>query len=94
MNENIKNQSKILIENRSSLNLYGVDELLDFDSEHIDLILCGAKMSIEGNDLHITSLDLESRSICTEGIVMGIYFYEEYGRTESKGIISKLFSRQ
>lgn len=93
MEDNNKKQSKISVLNRQSCELYGVEELLDFDFEHINLVLDGTKMCIEGQELHISKLDLENKTIQTDGVVNALYFYDS-SKESKKGPLSRLFFKQ
>ncbi len=93
MDRSLNMQNSIIIERRNSITISGVDNLCDFDSEHVNLVLCGSKMCIEGENLHISQLSLEKTDLHIDGKLTALYFYDDTAVKDNKSLISRLFSR-
>ena len=73
------------------LTLTGVKEVKGFDEENVSLsTTCGA-MTVEGEGLHITLLDLEHGNVTVEGHLSALYYTKErvgggglFGRWKNK----------
>lgn len=64
----------IHVENREYASVTGVKDVLSFNENEIVLLSDGGGMTIEGNDLHITKLNLDEGQIIIEGQVTAIEY--------------------
>lgn len=80
----------ISITDRRKIELTGIKSVESFDEYTILLSADGAKLTVEGEQLNITVLDLERGKICAEGII-GAVFYSDSTEHRSKNFFAKLF---
>ena len=79
-------QSSVIINNRSVISLTGIDEVVSFDTETVILIGCGDTMTIDGQDLNITKLSLDSGEVVIEGRIDGLFYTQ--AKQQRRGIFS------
>ena len=79
----------VVIENRQSLTVSGVEDVGRFDETTIELTTSQGTMVVTGEDLHIEKLSLDGGDLKVEGHVYAIS-YEDDG-TERGGFLSRLF---
>ena len=74
-----KKHSLEMIE-RKTMTLQGIDDVISFDEGCIVLLsVCGI-ISIDGKDMHIVSLDLDTGRVEISGTVNGIIYPESTGK--------------
>lgn len=82
---------RILINNRKSGTISGVNDVVAFDTERIVLDTVGGLLTIKGQKLHVKRLSVEKGEVDIEGIVDG-FFYKEQNRTDKdQSLMKKLF---
>ncbi len=69
--------------NREKLELDGIQDVLSFDEMSIYLITENGNLLVEGNDLHITTLDVVSGNLIIEGFVRSMVYNDK--ETNKKG---------
>ncbi|MDE6261049.1 MAG: sporulation protein YabP [Oscillospiraceae bacterium] len=79
----------VVIENRQSLTVSGVEDVERFDENTIVLSTSMGSMVVAGEDLHIEKLSLDGGDLKVEGHVDAIS-YEDDGN-ERGGFLSRLF---
>ena len=88
MEDNIRVNQTVIIENRKKFVISGVKDVISFDEETVMLDTTLGKMVIKGDNLHIMNFNNESGDITGEGKVHAmIYTADE----KSGGFFSKLF---
>lgn len=91
--KNTQNQSEnqeLFLKGRKTLSLTGVKEVEGFDEENVLLeTLCG-RMTITGEGLHVSVLDVEKGVVTLQGRVDGLFYETE--PSEKKGFFAR-FSR-
>ena len=88
MQENIINNSNMIIEQRKKLTLTGVKDCLTFDEETIILNTALGKLAIKGIALHILNFDTSSGDFTAEGKINAVVYTAE----ESKGgFLNRIF---
>lgn len=88
MEDNIRVNQSVIIENRKKFVISGVKDVISFDEETVMLDTALGKMVIKGDNLHIMNFNNESGDITGEGKVHAmIYTADE----KSGGFFSKLF---
>ena len=87
--ETNETKASLILWNRKTLNLTGIADVVSFDEMNVYLITReNGNLLIEGNDLHITTLDVSTGSMTIEGMICSmIYNDKEVKKKES------LFSR-
>ncbi len=81
--------SDVRINNRSSIDISGVEEVISYDERSIVLVVCGVKMIVEGDDLRVTELSVDDGRVCAIGKI-GAVLYEE-GTVKKSGFLSSIF---
>ena len=84
----------LVLKARRQLRVCGVKEILRFDDTVVTLDTVCGEMTIEGEQLHINTLSVESGVIELDGLVNGMYYAEESSatRTDRRGLLARLFS--
>ena len=83
-----KKKANLQLTNRERLELDGVEDVLSFDEMSVYLVTKSGNLLVEGNDLHITTLNVESGDLVIEGYVRSIAYNDK--ETNKKG---SFFSR-
>ncbi|MBQ8408864.1 MAG: sporulation protein [Clostridia bacterium] len=61
---------------REGINVTGVSDVVSFDDKGVVLeTVCGS-MAIEGESLHITTLNISDGRVVVEGRINGVYYFE------------------
>ncbi len=81
---------RLVLENRSHMEITGVLDLLVFDESEIVLETSGGVLNIRGAELHMNTMTLEKGLLILDGDVAEI-FYEEPGmlKKQKAGFMSK-----
>lgn len=81
--------TKLVLANRSTLNLTGVNKVYSATESCISLMLGGDNVLIDGENLHVNKLDIDTGVVDIDGIVNAIKF----GKSKnSKNFIKRIFS--
>ncbi len=86
MDENIRSNNNIIIENRKKFNISGVKDVISFDEETVVLECVLGRLVLKGMGLHIGSFAAETGDLLGEGKVNAVVY-----TAEEKG--GNLFSR-
>ena len=88
----VKRKHDIVLKSRKNMSIDGVENVVSFDDSQIELVTTCGDITIEGSDLHISVLELESGVVELDGNVEGI-FYTDKNRNDNKtrGFMAKLF---
>lgn len=95
MNE-IKNQQEqkheIILRARNRMSISGVRDVVSFDETQVELVtLCGG-LAVEGRELHVSKLELESGIVELDGKVDGMYYADEKtAEGKKQGFFERLF---
>lgn len=84
--KNIKNDHNIIIENRKSMNVSGITDVNSFDEKVICLYTQLGELTIQGKELHIDSMSVETGNLTITGDIWAII----YGDRDRKGPLSFL----
>ena len=79
----------IHIDNRELMSVTGVKDVLNFNEQEVSLVTEAGELHIEGNDLHITKLNLDDG----QGVIEGELIALEYAdlREAKGGLFSRMF---
>lgn len=55
----------------------GVTEVISFDENNVIMGTAEGSLTLDGNGLNITKLDLENGVVCVEGRLVGMYYIEQ-----------------
>lgn len=83
----------ITITDRRKIELTGIKAVSSFDEYVIALEAVNGRLTIEGERLNITVLDLDRGVVCAEGIINATVFADKEDNTE-KGFFSGLFGNR
>ncbi len=75
---------------RRELVLDGIVGVTGFDENSVSLTTALGRMIVDGSELHITKMSLESGEVTVSGKINGI-FYETDGEPKKAGIFGRLF---
>ncbi|NLT10139.1 MAG: sporulation protein YabP [Ruminococcus sp.] len=81
-----KQNHNLILENRRSLNLSGVTDVDSFDEKTISLYTEMGELTIQGRDLHIDAISVETGNMSITGDIWAVV----YGDKDRKGPLSAL----
>lgn len=87
---NIKQNQNLILQNRKNLSISGITDVDSFDEKAICLYTQLGELTIQGKELHIDSMSVETGDMTITGDIWAIV----YGDKERKGPLSlmgKLF---
>ena len=88
MSENTVKKPHILtLDNRSLLTLTGVEDVVGFDEETINIRLSDCTLVVKGASLHISKLSLDSGDVVIDGRIGSL----QYIGAAARNLRSKLF---
>ncbi len=92
LNNATKRAHKMVLSNRRTCNLTGINDVLSFDVNEIILETDLGMLMIKGNELHVNRLTLEKGEVDIEGRVDSFTYSEQAG-TANKGesLLTRLF---
>ena len=70
-------KSTLTLQNRKTLSLDGVSDVLSFDESTVLLKTALGTLTVEGSGLHILQLDLESGRVTVEGSVSALLYSDK-----------------
>ena len=82
----IKQNHNLILENRKSLSISGITDVDSFDEKEISLYTQLGELTIQGRELHIDSMSVETGDMTITGDIWAII----YGDRDKKGPISAL----
>lgn len=88
MSENIvKKPHTLMLDNRSLLSLSGVEDVVGFDDQTINIRLSDSSLVVKGSSLHISKLSLDTGDVVIDGVISSL----QYLGASNKSLRSKLF---
>ena len=73
---------------RKGINISGVREVLSFDDSGVSLETECGSMAVEGEDLHVTVLNITEGKVAIEGKINGVYYFDR-NSDKKRGFFSK-----
>ncbi len=80
----------LFLENRNVLSMTGVTDVDNFDERSITLYTQLGELVIQGRDLHINSMNVETGDLSVEGDIWSLV-YGDKDRKKTPTVFSKLF---
>jgi sporulation protein YabP len=81
----------VIIRGRQHLELTGVTSVDSFDEERIFLGTTGGALALEGEEMHITGLDLEAGRVTVTGKLSALVYRQSgSSRIKGKNIVQRL----
>ena len=75
--ETNENKASLILYQRKTLQLCGIEDVISFDELSIYLITKNGNLLIEGTDLHITTLDISSGNMTVDGLINAIIYNDK-----------------
>ena len=89
-NTEIQKNHGVLIRARERLEITAVTDVISFDEESVNLDTAMGEMLIDGEDLHVGTLDTVKGVVVISGKINGLYYRTEQPRKKGiRGIFSK-----
>ena len=87
-----KRAHKLILNNRRTCNLTGVNDVLSFDEKEIILETEQGMLMIKGNDLHVNRLTLDKGDVDVDGRIDSFTYSEQSGVAgKGESFLSRLF---
>lgn len=90
MPEQNKRSQSVVIRDRKTMEIDGVSDVCGFDESNVTLESDYGRMTVEGEGLHITHLDLEHGKLSLEGKIYGFFYADEPKRTKG-GLFARVW---
>lgn len=89
----MEGKHKVVLTDRKYLMVEGVRHVESFDEKEITLDTTMGFLTLKGEGLHITQLDLQKGTLTAEGFFAGFWFQEGKGKGKGKGksVLNRLF---
>ena len=87
-NFNLKTIHNVIMENREKMSISGVKKTDNFDDKIIVLETQMGLMTIKGDNLHITKMDIDTGNLEVTGNIYGLIYNET---APSNSLIKRLF---
>lgn len=91
MEEKLSKKHTLNMIDRARLNMTGVTDVFAFDEKVIELETSGGFLDIEGDDLHIVKMNLDSGELIVEGHVTALVYQEQNTPNKKGSLIARLF---
>lgn len=89
MSEHMNHKQNIVIEDRRILKLSGVEQVDSFNDNTIVLSTVKGRLSIKGEDLNVSKLNLDEGKVEIDGLINSLTYLSKEG--EPKNFIGKIF---
>lgn len=80
----------LVVNNRKKLVMQGVRHVDSFDESEIKLETNMGGLSIKGEGLHISQLNLETGDLTVEGFLTSFQYLDNKAKEKGKGILNKI----
>jgi len=86
-----KTVQSLLLENKELLNVTGVEGVDNFNDQTVVLITTKGKLTIKGEKLNISKLNVDEGKLIVKGIINSMLYSEYEGQKEKISLVKKLF---
>lgn len=86
-----KTVQSLLLENKEVLNVTGVENVDNFNDEIVMLITNKGKLTIKGEKLNISKLNVDEGKLIVKGVINSLVYSEYEGQREKVSLVKKLF---
>ena len=87
-----RHKHDLILKSRKDMSIDGVENVISFDESQVVLVTSLGELTVEGNGLHISVLDLESGTVALSGEVDGLYYSNNNRETDKgRGFWARLF---
>lgn len=91
INAQPKRKHDLILKSRKNMSIDGVENVVSFDETQIELVTTCGEMVIEGQELHISTLDLDSGVVELDGKVEGVFYSDVKTDNKERGFFARLF---
>lgn len=88
MEDNVRVNHNIIVEDRKKMTLTGVKDVLSFDEETVVLDTSLGRLTVKGSGLHIVNFDTKSGDLSAEGRLYALVYTSE---ERNGGFFSRVF---
>jgi len=81
----------LVLENKEVLNVTGVENVDNFNDEMVVLITNKGKLTIKGEKLNISKLNVEEGKLIVKGLINSLVYSDYEGQREKISLVKKLF---
>jgi sporulation protein YabP len=85
----IKLPHNLILEDRKSLSISGVEDIDSFDENMVVLFTEQGELTIRGRNLHINKLNVETGELTMDGNIVAIVYSEQQQKKQG-GVFSKM----
>ena len=85
----LEKKQSILLKDRKTLDIDAVSDVVSFEEDHVLLKTALGELSVEGEGMRMTRLDLEKGLVSLEGHISAL-FYNEAVKGAKSGFFSRL----
>ena len=83
MNEGMSGSSHGFVsKERKGIEITGVKDVVSFDERGVALETTCGSMAVEGEELHVTTLDLTDGRVIVEGKINGTYYFDPIAQSK------------
>lgn len=86
-----KSVQSLVLENKEMLNVTGVEGVDNFNDETVVLITTKGKLTIKGQKLNISKLNVDEGKLVVKGLINSMVFSDYEGQKEKTSLVKKLF---
>ena len=86
----VKMPHNIILEDRKTLSISGVNDIDSFDDKLVVLFTELGELTIKGINLHINKLNVDTGEVSMDGEIIAIYYNEDKPKKNNK-FMSKVF---
>ena len=86
-----KSVQSLMLENKELLNVTGVDGVDNFNDETVVLITTKGKLTIKGQKLNISKLNVDEGKLVVKGSINSLIYSDYEGQKEKISLVKKLF---
>ena len=90
MQEQVRKNHTLILENRTSLTISGITDIDRFDEREIVIFTQQGELSITGRELHIRSVSLEQGDLTVEGEIWSL-LYGDKDKRAPLSVLGRLF---
>lgn len=89
-----KISQNIFLYDRNKLVISGIASVESFDESGISAVtVSGETLIIEGSDISVTDVNLESRQLNAQGIFSGFFYNDDHKEKRKHSLLSSLFGK-
>ena len=86
----VKKVHNLILEDRRNVTVSGVSDVDSFDEQSVILFTDLGELTIQGSDLHMNKLNVETGEVIIEGDIDSVSYHNEASRS-SGGFFTKIF---